>query len=107
MTVTGQRHISLVLADRILELLQESGASEAERSALWKLPKLSFRFFQMLRVQLRRMRLLVALRSRSHIGYLCSNCLKFCQNLPHNRNEISCVCIVHEESFRDTSSLLL
>jgi hypothetical protein len=29
--VTGQRHISLVLADRILELLQESGASEAER----------------------------------------------------------------------------
>jgi hypothetical protein len=31
MTVTGQRHISLMLADRILELLQESGASEAER----------------------------------------------------------------------------
>lgn len=28
-TVTGQRHISLVLADRILEILEESGASEA------------------------------------------------------------------------------
>jgi hypothetical protein len=30
-TVTGQRHISLVLADRILLLFEESGASEAER----------------------------------------------------------------------------
>jgi hypothetical protein len=30
-TVTGQRHISLLLADRILEVLQDSGASEAEK----------------------------------------------------------------------------
>jgi hypothetical protein len=31
--VTGQRHIALVLADRILEILEESGASEAEKHA--------------------------------------------------------------------------
>ena len=29
--MTGQRNIALVLADRILEILEESGASEAER----------------------------------------------------------------------------
>lgn len=27
----GQRHISLLLADRIIELLQDSGASEAQQ----------------------------------------------------------------------------
>ena len=32
-TVTGQRHISLVLADRILDILEESGASETEKYA--------------------------------------------------------------------------
>jgi hypothetical protein len=29
--MTGQRHISLVLADRILDVLEESGATEAEK----------------------------------------------------------------------------
>lgn len=33
MTVTGQRHISLLLADQILKLLEDSGASEAEKHA--------------------------------------------------------------------------
>jgi hypothetical protein len=32
-TVTGQRHISLVLAERILDLMEESGASETEKHA--------------------------------------------------------------------------
>jgi hypothetical protein len=32
-TVTGQRHISMVLGERILALLEESGASETERHA--------------------------------------------------------------------------
>lgn len=30
-TVTGQRHISILLAEKILGMLEESGASEAER----------------------------------------------------------------------------
>jgi hypothetical protein len=41
------------------------------------------------------MRLLGALLSRSDIGDLHSNCLKFRQNLPHNRDKTDCVRIVH------------
>jgi hypothetical protein len=30
-TVTGQRHISILLAEKIIQALEESGASEAEK----------------------------------------------------------------------------